>query len=309
MSRAVEQAIEWTACLRSGQVEAHERRAFDAWLAADPSHAQAWATVQHHLGSTLGPLADGNPALRRALQVSNGRRTVLRGALALAGLGLGAHLVSRPGMPLELGADLRSGTAERLRRTLADGSELQLDACSAVDLDFTATQRNLILRSGKLIIRTSNDPRPLLVHTPCGSVSALKARFMVALHDDSVHTWALDASARIDTRDGAQLILQAGQGARFDAVQIDPLTANRHGESSWSDGWLSVDDWSLAELLDALRPYRHGVLRASPEAARLRVSGLFPLDDSDRALAALEQTMPLRIDHYLGWWTRIELHG
>lgn len=309
MSRAVEQAIEWTACLRSGQVEPQERHAFDAWLAADPSHAQAWATVQHHLGATLGTLADGNPALRRALQVSNGRRTVLRGALALAGLGLGAHLVSRPGMPLELGADLRSGTAERLRKTLADGSELQLDACSAVDLDFTDTQRNLILRSGKLIIRVSNDPHPFLVHTPCGSVSALDARFMVALHDDSVHTWVLDASARIDTRDGAQLILQAGQGARFDATQIAPLTASRRGESSWSDGWLSVDDWSLAELLDALRPYRHGVLRASPEAARLRVSGLFPLDDSDRALAALEQTMPLRIDRYLGWWTRIELHG
>jgi transmembrane sensor len=309
MSRAIEQAIEWTACLRSGQVEPHERRAFDAWLAADPSHAQAWAAVQSHLGIALGPLADRNPAVRRALQVSGGRRALLRGALALAGIGIGAHLLGRPGMPLELGADLRSGTGERLNSILADGSQLQLDACSAVDLAFDATARNLTLRSGKLIVDIHLEARPFRVHTPCGSVSATDGRVMVALHDNRVHAWALDTSARIETHNGAHLTLQGGQGARFDTTRIEPLPANRSGESSWAGGWLSVDDWSLAEVVDALRPYRHGVLRVAPEAAGLRVSGLFPLDDSDRALAALEQAMPLRIDHYLGWWTRIELRG
>lgn len=309
MTRAIEQAIEWTACLRSGQVEADERRAFDRWLAADPSHAQAWASVQQHLGSTLGPLGDGNPALRRALQAPNGRRRLLRGALALAGLGVGAQLIGRHGLPLELDADLRSGTGERLSQSLSDGSQLRLDACSAVDIDFTASQRNLVLRSGKLLVDILAHPRPFNVQTACGSVSAQRTRLMVALHGDSVHAWALDGSAHILTQGGAKLSLQAGQGARFDVAQITPLATNRQGETSWTDGWLSVDDWSLGELVEALRPYRHGVLRVAPEAAQLRVSGLFPLDDSQRALHTLEQAMPLRIEQYLGWWTRIELRG
>ena len=68
MSQAIEQAIEWTACLRSGEVSASEQRAFEAWLAADPAHVQAWCSVQGHLARALTPLADGGPALRRSLQ-------------------------------------------------------------------------------------------------------------------------------------------------------------------------------------------------------------------------------------------------
>jgi transmembrane sensor len=36
---------------------------------------------------------------------------------------------------------------------------------------------------------------------------------------------------------------------------------------------------------------------------------LFSLDNSERALASLEQILPVRIEQYLGFWTRIELRG
>ncbi|MHC6225655.1 DUF4880 domain-containing protein [Pseudomonas sp. X10] len=308
MSTPIEQAIEWTACLRSGEVTPGEQRAFEDWLAADPAHAQAWQRVQGHLTRTLVPLVTADPALRRTLQTpAVNRRHLLRGALAIAGVGLGVHLLGRPGMPLELGADLRSGTGERLAETLPDGSQLLLDACSAVDLRFDAYSRELLLRRGKLLVQAAQGSLPFIVRTPAGSVQTPGARFMVALQDQASRVWVQEASVRIDTLNGAQATVDAGQGARFDASSIQPLAANRFGESSWVDGWLSVDDWSLGELVETLRAYRHGVLRITPDAARLRVSGLFPLDDSDGVLRALEQTLPLRIEHTLGWWTRIEL--
>lgn len=52
---AVDEAIEWMACMRSGEVLADEQKAFDAWF-ANPSNAQAWEKVQGHLGATFSPL-------------------------------------------------------------------------------------------------------------------------------------------------------------------------------------------------------------------------------------------------------------
>jgi transmembrane sensor len=62
----------------------------------------------------------------------------------------------------------------------------------------------------------------------------------------------------------------------------------------------------LSEVVQALRPYRHGFIRISPAAARLQVLGAFPLDDSDRVLDALEQTLPIRVTRHGGWLVSIE---
>ncbi|MCO7594006.1 MULTISPECIES: DUF4880 domain-containing protein [Pseudomonas] len=311
MSKAIEQAIEWTACLGSGEVSPREQQAFEAWLAADPAHVRAWTRVQGHLALTLTPLAEGGPALRQTLQSapSLDRRHLLRGALAMAGLGLGSYLLGKTGLAQELAADLRSGTAERLARTLPDGSRLLLDACSAADLHFDAQAREVRLRKGKLQLQVVAGARPFTVRTPDGQVQTTDARFTVALQAQASRVWVQASSVAIRTLGGAEATLGEGHGVRFDVAGIQRLAEHRRGESSWTGGWLSVDDWSLGELVEALRPYRRGILRIAPQAADLRVSGLFPLDDSDGALRALEQTMPLRIEQTLGWWTRIELRG
>jgi transmembrane sensor len=45
----------------------------------------------------------------------------------------------------------------------------------------------------------------------------------------------------------------------------------------------------------------------SPQAARLRVTGLFPLDDGDRALEALGNTLPIRLQRLGRWYVMIDL--
>jgi transmembrane sensor len=77
--------------------------------------------------------------------------------------------------------------------------------------------------------------------------------------------------------------------------------------ASWTDGRVDVRDEPLGDLIDALRPYRAGLLRISPQAARIRVYGSFPLDDSDRTLVSLSETLPIRVDSFGGWLTRIDL--
>lgn len=307
---SIEQAIEWTALLRSGAVQPSEQQAFDEWLASSPEHAKAWGRVQAHLGAQLGALASNrSDTARRVLQTPNlQRRQLLRGALAVGGMGIGATWLGHSSGLLDgLGADLRTASGERRSFVLADGSTLLLDACSAVDVHFSASQRSLALRAGKLIIEVSKGARPLAVRTPAGVVRGDSTRFMVALVGDATHVWVMQSSAALSDYQGNSRTLQREQGARLSAAGIDALPANYRGEAGWEDGWLSADDWSLGEVISALRPYRNGVLRVSAEAARLRVSGLFSLDNSDRALLSLEQTMPVRITHYFGLWTAVDV--
>ncbi len=302
---ALEQAIEWSACLRDESLLPSERHAFEHWLQADPLNAQAWNTVQSHVQRSLAPAHDAQA--RRALQAPRpSRRQLLRGALAVAGLGVVTQALRQPGMPLaEFGADLRTGTGERLNTWLADGSHLVLDAQSAVDIDWRTDERRLLLRAGKIILDIHHEPRPFNIRTPFGQVQGNGTRLMVAAYASFTHVWALGPDVHITTRRGAQLTLKADQGARFND-SIERLAANHSGESSWQDGWLNVQDWALGDVIAALKPYRRGVLRVSPSAASMRVSGVFSLDHSDRALAALAQTMPLRIQRYGEWWVSVD---
>ncbi|MDD2050270.1 FecR domain-containing protein [Pseudomonas putida] len=307
--RALEQAIDWTVILQDSPVGTAEQAAFNAWLAADRLNALSWAQVQGHLQQTLAPL-NGEPgrALRHALQTPDtSRRQLLRGALVVAGVGACGGLLSQPGLPLaQLGADQRTGTGERRVVPLDDGSQLQLDARSAVDIAFSTSARTLTLRAGKLLIDAQPDMRPLQVLTPFGTVQTSAARFMVALHEQSAHVWVLDEQVQVVSREHHTQQLRSGHGARM-AEDVRLLAANRSGEASWHSGMLEVDNWPLGDVIEALRPYQPGVLRISAQAAALPVSGVISLDDSARALRSLEQTMPLRITRYLGWWTRIEL--
>jgi transmembrane sensor len=77
-------------------------------------------------------------------------------------------------------------------------------------------------------------------------------------------------------------------------------------ESAWVQGRLEIRDRPLSEVIDSLRRYRRGIVHVSAEVADLRLSGLYPLDDSDRTLQLLERSLPIRILWHNPYWISIE---
>jgi len=51
-----EQAIDWMVSLRAGKPDAALQERFNAWLAMDPAHARAWATLQERLGASFNTI-------------------------------------------------------------------------------------------------------------------------------------------------------------------------------------------------------------------------------------------------------------
>jgi transmembrane sensor len=305
---AVSQAIEWYARQASGAFDAPARQQFEQWLAADARHRDAWQQLARRLERSLAPLA-GQPAARQALgDTGQGRRRLLRGALGIGALAVGSKLLTLPGGALHgrFGADLRTGTAERRRFALDDGSHLLLNAESAVDLHFSLQQRTVQLLRGAVQAEVQPTPsRPFVLRCPWGEAWLEGGRCLLAEQNGRAQLWALAGELELRAA-GTRQRLTAGHGLAFDGQAWRPIAAGHVNERAWAQGLLEVHDQPLGEVVARLAPYHQGILQVSARAAALRISGVFTLDDSKRALAALRDVLPLRVETYLGVWTRID---
>ena len=65
----------------------------------------------------------------------------------------------------------------------------------------------------------------------------------------------------------------------------------------------------LHALIAELNRYRPGRLRCHPAVGQLRVSGAFPLRDTDASLDLLRKTLPVDIGRSSRWWVTVEPRG
>lgn len=317
---SLEQAAQWYAILRDESATDQDRQAWQTWLAQSPEHSAAWHYIES-VGRKFAPLRGGGPqgtaaalagteaARATAIQAVSRRRALngLAGVLGLAVLGgLGWRFTPLPGMVLALRADHHTGTGERRDLVLADGTRLWLNTRSALQVDYRDGLRRLVLLAGEVLIETAKDSRPFHVETGFGRLQALGTRFTVCQTETQTRLDVFDGTVEIRTAGGRTRRIDAGQAARFDAERIgDPETADQVREA-WRRGRLPADNMPLGELLEELARYRRGHISVAPEVADLKVMGVYPADDTDRALSMLEQNLPIRVRRTLPWWTTVE---
>ena len=309
-----EQTIDWMVKLRAGTPDTALQERFNLWLAKDPAHAQAWEQLHRRLGGSFKTLraldqripGQADEARQLLLQPTASRRDALRALTGLGLLGGGLWLGASTPLGDSLLADLSTGRGQRQDFNLADGSRLSLNANSAVDLHFTDRQRLLILRRGELVINVAPDPeRPLCVRTAEGEVRSPAARFLVARQEQASRVVVLQQSVQARLFSGVTRDLQEGQAAILYPRSIVPMVGDQRHRADWLQAKLNVLDDPLEDVVAALRPYTRGFVRVAPEIRGLRVQGVYPLDNSGRAFAALAETLPIRVDHYSPWLTVI----
>ena len=304
----IDSATRWYVLLRSGEATAADWQRYHHWRAADPRHDALCRQLETRLGVFQVAQAQGvsGKVLQQALDAPSSRRRVLQVALAGAGVAMGAALLSKPMGLADLTADVRTGTGERRTVTLADGSELLLNAQSAADIQFDPQRRLVRLREGELLARVASDRnRPFLIQTEQAQVRAYGNRFVLRERQGQGQVVALDGALEIDRQSGERLQLAAGHEVHFDRAGFGPVQVSSAGATAWIDGFLQVRDRPLAEVIDALRPYHTGVLRLDPSVAGLRVSGLYRLDNPQQILDTLARTLPIHITRRSGLWVTI----
>ncbi|NDL65653.1 FecR family protein [Acerihabitans arboris] len=304
---AAQEAIEWMVLLRSGEATDDDFREYERWRYADASHDAACAKIETTLGKIQSLTHTMPPEnVRQALLAPSSRRKFLHNTLGIAAVAVVGGLVVNQKYPVPyLLSDIHTDTAQRRRIELDDGSTLDMNARTALNIAINDKLRNVDLRTGGFIARVVDDTRPFSVNTGMGRILAGEARFHVRQESGGIHLAVLESVVKVTNRRGDSQRVEAGHGLWFNQDMLMPVGISPYAETAWTQGRLEVKDTPLSSVIAALKNYSPAVIRLDPAVANLRVSGNFPLDDVPYALDALAQTMPIAITRTTGYWIRI----
>ncbi|MDE1167017.1 MAG: FecR family protein [Pseudomonas sp.] len=306
-ARVLDAAIAWQLCLDCGNGSPVERAEFDKWYAADEEHARAW--MQLGMLDQRFKIAPG-PARKALLQRRSGARKLGGGLASIVLLAGVALLAGTRVLPVDYWlADERTATGEQRTLNLDDGTVIKLNTHSAVDVRFDDKRRLIVLQEGEIFVETghkNNDARPFLVQTEDGSLRALGTRFLVRREDQGTRLSVLQSAVAAHAQgSNNEQVLHEGQQVLMHRNGLDLASALPPGADAWTRGMLVVDNARLADLVKELGRYRSGHLGVSAEVADLRITGSFPLNDTQLALTALLPTLPVQIQQHTPWWVTV----
>lgn len=301
MSREVARAAaQWLALLESGGATERDYADLQQWRDSHPQHEQTWQKAQ----SLRQRFSDLPQALAMASldRPQPARRALLKRALGVAALVPTAWLISRQ-LPIEAWrADLHTATGERKRLPLADGSSLQLNTATAVDIDLA--QRRVTLVDGELALNVPG-AAAMTVQTRFGQVDVGQAQVCVRQLTSGCLVKVLKGSVQVRDLNGHLATLPSGRQAALNVGGLSDWASFDVLQLDWRDGVLTAQNQALGDFLRELERYRPGVLRWDPSLEALRVTGSFRLDDTDRILRLLASTLGLEVHARTRFWVTL----
>lgn len=303
-----DQASAWFFRLRAPDATAADRADFQAWLAAGPDRARAWAEVEALLADLRRPAAQARAALvaegRYPQAPGRGQRTRRRVGLVAAAcclmvvLGLGAAF--GPARIDLLRADHATAVGERRVVTLADGSRAELNTDTALSVEMTETGRRITLWRGEAWFDVTPDgAKPFVVAAGDDEVVVLGTAFSVARRGPDLRVDVARGLVEVGASRPrpVRLRLGAGQGVELTAAGPGPVHAvDATTVFAWRRGQLVFLDRQLAQVVAELNRYRPGrIVILDRDLADKRVTGVFELDRLDAAPAAFERTLGVAV--------------
>lgn len=308
-AKVLDAAIAWQLCLDCGNGSAVEQAEFATWYAASEEHARAWlqlGMLDHRFSTASIPARN---ALLKARDDAHQRLRKIGGGVASIALVCGLTLFAGKNyLPLDYWmADQRTATGEQRVLQLADGSTLNLNTHSAVDVRFDDSTRLIVLYEGEILVQTGhNDARPFIVQTRDGSLRALGTRFLVKRENDGTRLSVLQSRVAAHPENSAgETLYNAGQQVLMRRDGLGAKVAVNAGADAWTRGMLVLDNVRLADMVSELNRYRRGHVGVDPDVADLRITGSFPLHNTELALNALRATLPVQIQQRTPWWVTV----
>jgi len=327
----IDVAERWFARLMAPDCSQREREQFEAWLAKSPENALAfedtkslWAGLDNfdsddvlgpHVAAALQPEATSfmgqwtaatDQLNRRPRQApaSRWRLRAIRGVAAALILGLFGLWAWKPEAP----PDVYVATASIESVSLSDGSTVQLDLSTTMDVRISSGRRDIALRQGRAMFDVAKDAsRPFVVDAGVGTITAIGTKFEVDRIDGQVSVTLLEGAVGISTTGGfgdqRQLRLVSGQRARY-ASSTQAWTveaADAAALTSWSQGFHVFGATPLRQAIMEINRYSSVKLKLSdPSLGNLVLSGSFKLGDGKAVSQALPYALPVKISYQAG---------
>lgn len=314
-------AARWAMRCAAGLTPAEES-ALQAWLAGDPTHA---TLLDEYCGAwnRFSPLAEVSgprplkSSERDAKRDAPGRTRLLR--LVVPALAVAAAIAimltwrTRPESPTSDAGHMPSVVSLPLPcelRTLADGTQVELNRGAEIALAFTPTERRITLIRGEASFAVVKDPaRPFIVSADGVEARAVGTAFNVRRSSGVIEVVVTEGVVRVDgapktpESDATPVLLSASQqitvssSAAVARAAVTTLNAQQLAQqTAWQPRELDFDDAPLHEIVAAFNRHNPVSLRiVSPALAAERVTAKFRSDNVESFVRLLERVYQVRV--------------
>lgn len=292
---AMDQALIWLIELEGADAE--QRARFEAWLAADPAHGQAFARAEAVWNSQ--PVFDAALTLAAPKKPSVLRRLRPHWVPLATAAALIMGLFNFSDLPLRLKADHLTVAGERQRLELGDGSKVLLNTKSAFSSELDDRQRIARLYEGEAFFEVpSAKGLPLEVEAGPVRMSASSTSFAVRYLDGVAQIQVERGAVNVQATQGnSQVSLNAGDSLRVGPEGFghrEKLDQNK--DLAWVEGRLIFDNCPLSEVLTELRRYYPGwIVNANTRLDQVAVTGNYRLDNPVDVVRSLAQITSARL--------------
>ncbi len=303
---AVKTATEWLVKLQSPQLTEAQKQDFFTWLDQKPEHQRAYIEAEalwEHL-APVEQLAAESATARITPVARPWYRRPQTIAASFIGLAMLVAIQLWPGLE---GNQYQTAIGEQSHVVLADGSNIDLNTNSTLQVDLQKNRRLLKLPQGEAFFQVSHDPdRPFVVETPSGLVRVLGTRFnvyvdafetTVTVVEGKVgvaETAALEQVAARDYRPRTTLTANQQVTLNGDGVDEAPVLVDATVATTWRQGKQIYDSVPFADVVRDLNRYFTGKVKlGDPVLEDIQVVAVLDLRDKASAIAALESTFNL----------------
>ena len=296
-----DEAARWFVRLQEPAVDVVEYRRFEAWLDEHPQHRDEFQVLQG-----LWAAADLLPAKRlQALcetpSTRRKRQPLARYAVAasIVAVALGLGLFSGLNHPPAYTAEYSTALGERRHVALPDGSVIDMNSRSRVQVRYEKNRRAIELTEGEAMFSVEHDTgRPFVVEAGNGKVTVTGTRFDVRRDPTQTRVAVEQGTVKVQGQGADFITVTAGLGTRIDAqgVVAAAYAINPEELTAWRSGKLVFNNASLSEVVAEVSRYRAKPLTVgNDKVGNLRLTSVFKSDNTDALLKALPSILPVAV--------------
>jgi transmembrane sensor len=307
----IAEASSWFIEFRAGDVDGDARARFIEWLRRSPEHIHAYleiAGVWAELPTSdpkgkidieaLIARARGEPDVialspdrpPSTPAPSAGKHALWRGSRRAA-VALAAVVLLAVAAVVFLGRDKSGGSystgiGEQRTVQLVDGSTVELNARSTIQVHLTEHQRDVTLLEGQALFRVAKDKRrPFVVRAGDAQVRAVGTEFDV--YKKQTATVVTVVEGRVETYDEsdspgtAAIVLSAGEQLTvLPHVVTRPMRTDTAVATAWVQKRLIFEETPLSDVAEEFNRYNRRPLTIDDsELEKLRISGVYSSTD------------------------------
>jgi len=304
--QARDEAINWFLHLQDELGGNLDNPQFQLWLMASPEHRSAFQAIEQQWQWTERFKQQNFPAKTEALlfRPENTNKVNRLRYKRWLNLSLAASIVMAIGLGLfssqglyGLSHTYRVEKGENKTIVLADGSTIDLNTNSEVNVHFNHSLRKVELIRGEAFFTVQHNPlRPFTVHVANVTLRDIGTAFNVYQKADQVNVAVEEGIVEVKNQ-SSQSLVNAGQQAKIrnnemikvSAAEIDMTTA-------WRKGELIFRGSRLDEVLNEIGRYHDVQIQlTNKNLAALAVTGNFKTDQLDIMLNAVSNLLSVKV--------------